>query len=352
MISILSIIITVYNQSETIIETLLSINQQKSNLYQLIIINDGSTDDSEKMINEYLSQNKMDAKLIQTMNQGVSAARNLGLENSTGKYILFLDGDDKIHPNLISTIEKYYQSNFDLICFKYNQINEHNEIIESGDSLPQPKNTNQIGKDAFYNYIFRNQDYFSIWNSSIVYNRSLITKNNIRYSVNIQPGEDVEFQLKSIYLSDQILFLNKVLSSYRKIDGSSMNSYNLKRFDAFLAMLSTYNFIKRLNNLSYNRLINSALKRLINQTLNGFIYNYAWNLKYYFEKYPFKFKNKRFKNEIQKKYPNIKKMYRKYLFANLLNEISVSALTKKMINIGFLIVPFYISKLFIKRYKI
>ena len=90
---LVSVIIPCFNAEKTIIRTLKSIDMQTINDYQVIIIDDGSTDNSEHVILKYI-QNKNNFVYIKQKNSGVSTARNKGITEAQGKYISFLDADD------------------------------------------------------------------------------------------------------------------------------------------------------------------------------------------------------------------------------------------------------------------
>lgn len=105
---LLSIIIPVYNQAHTICETLSSlhyIDKANRNLVELIIIDDGSKDDSAKIAEGLLRKSKYEFKILAQDNSGPSSARNLGLKNSKGKWVYFLDGDDKILTDPVSYLK-------------------------------------------------------------------------------------------------------------------------------------------------------------------------------------------------------------------------------------------------------
>lgn len=99
----ISIIVPVYNLEDYITETLNSIDQQTYSNFECIILNDGSTDKSKEIIEEYV-EGKNRFKLITTKNKGVSAARNKGLDYITGEYIYFIDGDDIIPHNALKLL--------------------------------------------------------------------------------------------------------------------------------------------------------------------------------------------------------------------------------------------------------
>lgn len=97
----ISIIIPVYNAEEYLEECLLSIGQQTFGDFEILAINDGSTDNSLEILNQY--QGKASQDFFLQENKGVSAARNLGLENATGEYIGFVDADDWLHSQTLGT---------------------------------------------------------------------------------------------------------------------------------------------------------------------------------------------------------------------------------------------------------
>lgn len=92
----ISIVIPCYNGEKYLEECLRSIDAQSYGDFEVIIINDGSTDQSVEVLNKWKSRNKFDLRIITTENQGSCAARNIGIKHSTGEYIQFLDVDDLI----------------------------------------------------------------------------------------------------------------------------------------------------------------------------------------------------------------------------------------------------------------
>ena len=101
----ISIIIPVYNAEQYLEECLLSISQQTFTDFEILAINDGSTDRSLEILKKY-QEKEPRLKVFSQVNKGVSAARNLGLDNAKGDYITFVDADDWLHPE---TIEKYIE---------------------------------------------------------------------------------------------------------------------------------------------------------------------------------------------------------------------------------------------------
>ena len=99
-----SVIIPVFNQEKYISATLDSVLNQNFDDYEIIVVDDGSTDDSLKIINEKFSDSQIPHKIIHQDNAGVSGARNRGIDEASGEYLLFVDGDDYILTNHLSEL--------------------------------------------------------------------------------------------------------------------------------------------------------------------------------------------------------------------------------------------------------
>ena len=111
----ITVIIPSYNSEENIIECLESIRKQSYFNYEVIIINDGSSDNSPGIIRNYIKTNQK-FKLVSQENKGVSSARNLGLSLATGKYIVFIDSDDWVEDNYLEILyKKIKSSNYDIV---------------------------------------------------------------------------------------------------------------------------------------------------------------------------------------------------------------------------------------------
>lgn len=117
-----SIIIPVYNSEKYIDRCLNSVLTQTYNNYEIIIINDGSTDNSEKILKKYESNKKI--KIISQTNHGVSSSRNIGIKESTGDYILFLDSDDFYENDILETLKNNIKDE-DIIKFGYKDLKEN-----------------------------------------------------------------------------------------------------------------------------------------------------------------------------------------------------------------------------------
>ena len=126
-----SVVIPLYNKSEHIIHTLESVLAQTMEDFEILVIDDGSSDDSLEMAQKVASPK---IRIFQQKNQGVSVARNVGIENARGEYISFLDADDVWHADYLQTIDQltknYPQS--DIYVTAYEVLMKDGKIIEQG----------------------------------------------------------------------------------------------------------------------------------------------------------------------------------------------------------------------------
>jgi glycosyltransferase involved in cell wall biosynthesis len=107
---LISIILSTHNQDKYISEAIESVLAQTFKDYELIIINDASTDDTQKIIDNYSTSNHK-IKSYKTDDIGLSRTRNFGVSHSSGQYLLFLDGDDKIHPEFLINVWNVIKEN-------------------------------------------------------------------------------------------------------------------------------------------------------------------------------------------------------------------------------------------------
>lgn len=125
----LSIVVPVYNYVDIIESNIDSILNQKTEYnYQLIIVDDGSTDGAADVLKRYADNPKV--KLIFQKNAGIGAARNTGINNADGKYLMFIDCDDIVHDDIVETLmNKAYSENYDMVMCAHNLSKERNSAI-------------------------------------------------------------------------------------------------------------------------------------------------------------------------------------------------------------------------------
>ena len=123
----ISVIIPLYNKEKSISSTIESVLSQTYKDFELIIINDGSTDKSEEIIRKYLNDSRI--KYYYKTNSGVSSTRNYGINIAKGEWILFLDADDELSINGLNSLSKFTEYNVDIISGTYIVANNNNIVV-------------------------------------------------------------------------------------------------------------------------------------------------------------------------------------------------------------------------------
>lgn len=230
----LSIIVPVYNVERYLPKCIESILAQTFQNYELILINDGSTDNGGSICDEYAERDNR-IRVIHQTNSGLSVVRNIGLENAIGEYVAFVDSDDWIEPDTYESVFDFLISNdLKIVCFDF-------YVEHTNRKYCRPLYDSEklfMGKEAV-NEILRERIDNAVWDK--VYRRSLFE--GIKYPAG-KFFEDVATTYKVLAKSDRTGYLNKPLYHYIKrqnsITGSSFHSK--KRWDRFLAHLERIKF--------------------------------------------------------------------------------------------------------------
>jgi len=227
----LSIIIPAYNLEKYIKTTINSLIVQTEKQFEIIIVDDGSTDNTLKVIEEIIDESNLkNCIVIKKINGGVSSARNEGLRTASGKFVLFLDGDDYISEYLVENVyANIYNVETDIICWGYNLVDENALTIKNYFDIYHSKHKYMTGIEALNNIIYNKN--MKIWTGSAVYRKAFLMQYNLKYTEGCANGEDQEFTIKSLARTSKVSFINKTLSYYVQRGTSISNSYNIKRFD-------------------------------------------------------------------------------------------------------------------------
>ncbi|NJJ41642.1 glycosyltransferase family 2 protein [Paenibacillus apii] len=288
----LSIIIPTYNLENYITSTLNSLLNQSKKNFEVIIIDDGSIDNTYHIIERFILSNSLfEWKLLKTSNNGVSAARNLGLRHSSGDYIVFLDGDDYVSNDFMQTINDFIQINeAEIICWSYDIVREDKTKIRTIRSDFKEGN----GIEAIRSIFIKKN--LSVWTASLAYKKKYLLDNKIYYTEQCINGEDQEFIYKTIAKATNVKYINRVLSFYVQRNSSITYSYNVRKFDAINALKRTADYFNSINNKDLNNISNIIMS-------NKLIENYFFNIKNcLFTK---SVKIRRLISEIDKHYPNL-----------------------------------------------
>lgn len=232
-----SIILPIYNVEKYLSICVESILKQTFRDYELILVDDGSTDKSPALCNEFQKQDDR-IKVIHKKNGGLSDARNAGTRIAQGKYIIYIDSDDF----LISEefLEKVYQKTEkspDIIWYKYVKYFDSTEKMDeckfSYSSAVNAENYVSkvkalVEKDAFYGMA---------WIKAI--RRAIIVDNDIQFEVGLL-GEDMEWNYHIIYNSNSMELIDEPFLAYRQREGSITSTHKLKNLTDFIYILEKW----------------------------------------------------------------------------------------------------------------
>ena len=221
--TLISIIMPAYNCEKTIGGTISSVLAQEDDRWELIIIDDGSTDHTSSICDSFAMQDKR-ISVIHQFNSGVSAARNTGIDKANGDFIVFIDSDDYFVENTLKTIIQEIEDN-GLLIFGYETFpNIIEQRIQTNKGYTSYRD---LALD--YPVLARQHLINSPWNK--LYRTELIRNYSIRFPEELSMGEDLLFNIDYLKICGQIKVINDILYKYR-IDGD--NSLRTKaRMDAY-----------------------------------------------------------------------------------------------------------------------
>ena len=256
-----SIIIPVYKVEQYLAECIDSVLIQNYVDYEIILVDDGSPDKSPRICDEY-SEKFCNIRVIHKKNEGLSAARNDGIKEAQGEYIIFLDSDDKFEDdNVLRNIHDYIELVLQdvVFCSSLKRFSDMNEVISN--SLNNLKN-NIIDMDSFFDFAAKKSFIFCA--QALIVKRSFLIQNELFFYKGIL-HEDMEWCPRVFALLDKVAVYSGNYYMYRINQSSITSTINPKRF------VDIEFIIDRMNELYVK--FNLKKKFLLKWT-NMLIYNY------------------------------------------------------------------------------
>jgi glycosyltransferase involved in cell wall biosynthesis len=219
---ILSIIVPVYNVEDYLEKCIESLYKQDlpKHEYEVIAVNDGSTDKSLDVL-ERLKQKHASVKIITQENQGLSGARNTGINNASGDYILFVDSDDYILENTAKKLTDLAQQNdLDILEFGADGVAEDGTLVYSGKS----SSNNKVLPGEQYLHEIRYMG--SACNK--MYAKAFLNTNNLRFMRGVYI-EDIEFNTRAVFKAKRVMAIDDTIAHFLQRDGSITRTNNLKK---------------------------------------------------------------------------------------------------------------------------
>lgn len=225
---LVSVVVPVFNDQDTITKTLESIFSQDYKNIEVILINDGSTDNTATILEQY----KNILKIITQTNSGSAVARNQGIKNAVGKYIAFIDADDLWVPWKISTQVRYLENHPDIGMVFNSWIELHDESDELPITPPQLQQLDVIEEENSGWIYTRLLMECIVHTSSVVILKSICDQAGY-FDRKLRRGQDYDYWLRVSQLT-KINKLKSVLSAYRIHSNSITNKAPDKNYEAIL----------------------------------------------------------------------------------------------------------------------
>ena len=250
---IVSIIIPVYNAEKCLGYCLNSIASQTYRNLEIILVNDGSTDDSLKICNNYAFLDSR-IRVIDIPNAGVSNARNVGLKAATGEYIEFADADDVLNPKMVETlVDKMdtYQSDLVICGFEMVSLNSNQQpqdIIHF--------NSASLGEECVYTQqLFFEKLSCILWRTSLLecpwnkmFRKDIIRNYNLQFPIDKSLGEDFCFNIDYFAYVDKVVILSDELYYYMQINQTALTrKFQANDFEDQLYLIKKFDDVVRKN---------------------------------------------------------------------------------------------------------
>lgn len=222
----ISVVVPVYKTGEKLNRCIDSILNQTFADFELILVDDGSPDNSGLICDEYAARDSR-IVVIHKENGGVSVARNTGIKIANGDYIVFVDSDDYVDINYLSELYKgimHYQTDF-CMCNYISVFEDGQTLSDHGFLSNRAMNKEEI-KSVVFDHIFRNYStdgLFSPWGK--IFKRKIITENNLSMDTDMSFGEDMLFVVAYLERCDCVVFIENALYYYERQENGLFRSY-------------------------------------------------------------------------------------------------------------------------------
>lgn len=282
----ISIVIPIYNQEKYISDCFNSILEQTYKDYEVIIINDGSTDKSKDICLRYTNKYE-NFKYYEQKNSGVSIARNLGINNSQGEWIMFVDPDDLLDKNILNRLSAKINDDVDIIsccCQIFNDNSNFlgiNKFFEKSCIFKNQREKIELIKQLFYvKYRQPQKAYTGIgvpWGK--LYRRSMIKYNKIIFHPSLRRMQDNAFNMHAFWASKSIVYIDEALYKYRIENISKYYKANYKPnlYENYINLQAErWSFLRETNLINNYELKNFFYEDSISQIIdifNSYVFN-------------------------------------------------------------------------------
>lgn len=225
----ISIIIPVYNVEKYLRRCIDSVLKQKNISMEIILVDDGSTDSSSNICEEYVAKYS-NTKCIHINNSGPSTAKNIGYDVATGDYVAFIDSDDEIKPEMFSTmLQSAHKNNSDIVCCNYLQVDEEGNLSHI-EYTNKEYVLNQ--NEALKAILIKDKIYSQCWTK--IYRRATLENHHIRNTEGLKTEEDFIFNIQAFAKSHIVSIVDKPLYIYTHRTKSLSKDYYKSHINQYI----------------------------------------------------------------------------------------------------------------------
>lgn len=218
---LISIVIPVYQVEKYIKNLMISICNQSFKSFEVILVNDGTKDDSIKIAENILRSKNINYIILNQENKGVSAARNFGIRNSNGEWIVCVDPDDVLYKDFLKILLDSCISNNTSVAFGYYEIVSKKDLFREPQKIYPSVSIDQ--KDILYSFLIRK---IKIISPAMLVRKDLILNKNLWYDENIRFSEDQHFIWRILLSVDKVAYNKTKIYNYYIRENSTMTSSN------------------------------------------------------------------------------------------------------------------------------
>lgn len=223
----ISIVVPVYNVEKYIVKCLDSIMNQDYQNFEIVLVNDGSTDNSVKIINDYFENKDVIWKLINKENGGLASARNVGIARSKGEYIAFVDSDDTISPDFLSSLLNEIKDNELDFAFCNFEFTKNQEIPNDDNDTK----TIYTKEELLVTFLKRSINFVV---PSMMFKREFLLGNYLMFNESLRFSEDQPF------IWNVILHCNKAVYLYKKMYGYYIRENSIMTSTSYTKLVNSY----------------------------------------------------------------------------------------------------------------
>ncbi len=211
----ISFIIPVYNAEDYISQCIESILKLSSQKIEILLIDDGSTDNSLEVCQAYAKQDQR-VRLISKVNEGVVATRNLGIKESKGEWISFVDADDYIDTAPYEGVDKKsHHTSCDICIFGYAEVKKGHtkEYLYGKNFRVKGEQISTLEQSVLNKYVLPKVNCMSIWGK--LYRREFLIKNELFFKEGLIKEQDVEMNVRAFNLNPEVIYIDQISYYYR-----------------------------------------------------------------------------------------------------------------------------------------